>query len=111
MGPIKFYTNSFSNGDEESLFGPWSFIHLGSGIIAGGVAAFYLKENPSSIDTLAAIWLGLVLLWEVFELVGVHSNADGWAFSYEHPLNRLTDISLGLLGFALLLFVSKVDIV
>jgi len=111
MSPINFYTNSFSNGDADSLFGPWSFIHLGAGIIAGGVAAFSLKENVVSIDTLAAVWLGLVLLWEVFELVGVHSSTDGWAFSYEHPINRLTDIALGLLGFALLLCVSKIDIV
>lgn len=110
MAPLNFYTNSFSVGDEDSLFGPWSFVHLGSGVIAGSVAAFYLKENAASIGSLCAVWLALVLLWEVFELVGIHGNADGWAFSYEHPMNRLTDIALGLLAFALVLFVAKVDV-
>ena len=111
MTTIKFYTNSFEHGDSDSLFGPWSFIHFFAGIIAGSVAAFYLKENAASIDTLSVVWLAFVLVWEVFELLGVHYNADGWPFYYEHPINRLTDIAVGLLGFTFLLLVAKADVV
>ena len=110
MPPLKFYTNSFESGDEHSLFGPWSFVHVISGLIAGGVAVFYVKYNASNIDALCFIWTALVLLWEAFELVGINANAPGWAFTDEHPINRLTDIAVGLLAFAFLIWVAKLDV-
>lgn len=110
MAPLKFYTNSFDHGDADSLFGTWSFVHFGSGVLAGAVAAFYIKHSTASIGTLSTIWLLAVMLWEVFEQIGYNGNATGWAFTYEHPVNKLTDIAVGLIAFALLLFVAKVDV-
>mgnify|MGYP006168499799 CR=1 FL=1 len=111
MAPLNFFLNSFETGDASALFSPWSFVHLASGIFAGGVAAFYTKHDAIAIGTLSAVWLVLVVVWELFEYVGNKYNSTGWAFTEEHPVNKLTDISIGLLGFALLLLVSRVDVV
>ena len=116
MAPIKFYTNSFEVGDEYSMFGPWSFVHLASGIIAGAVAATYLRDNAATIESLSALWLALVIVWEGFELAmvaqqGGQSGVYGALLSYEHPINRLCDIAVGLLGFSFLILVGRVDVV
>ena len=111
MAPIKIWSNDFENGDAASLFAPWSFVHMGSGILAGGISAFYVKYASSDIDTLVALWLFAVLAWEVFEHVGYTNNADGIFFTFEHSLNKLTDIALGLLGFTFMLWATRVDVV
>ena len=111
MAPVDFYRHSFDDGDENALFGTWSWIHLLSGVTAGVVAYFILKNDPKLIDTLSLTWLFLVVAWEVFEYIGHRrsSNNTWWAFTYEHPLNKLTDVIVGLFGFVLTLYVSKVD--
>ena len=111
MAPLNFFLNSFDTGDASALFSPWSFVHFACGVFAGGVAAFYVKNDAFSIGTLSTVWLILVLLWEIFEYGGNKYNAAGWAFTDEHPANKLTDISIGLVGFTLYLHLSRVDIV
>lgn len=110
MAPLTFFKASFSEGDAAALFSYWSFVHLASGIVAGTIAYIYLRNEAASITTLCLLALLLFQVWEVIEHSGYMLELDGWAFYYEHPVNKLTDIIVDLIGFVFVIWVSGVDV-
>lgn len=111
MAPISFFRASFEDGDESALFSNWSFIHFASGAVVGGVACLYINNSAASVEAMALVALILFQLWEVFEYIGYAGNASGAFFTYEHPLNRLSDVMVDLFGFLIIMWVSRIDVV
>ena len=99
-----------ADGDAVALLSSWSLVHLASGVVAGGLTCWYIKNSAVTIATTTLIALLAFQLWEIFEYVGYRNSWDAWPFVYEHPLNRMADIVVDCCGYLLVVWATGVDV-